>query len=196
MPPRIFEIEKYAELPLWAQVLIASRIARRAIVELPTTVTQKDYDQFVSVCDSLDECAIRGERSAEAKSLFDKQLRYQPSRDSTAASQALYYAIDAAHAAESSMDFEAAESACTGSVYKAIAAAAESAFMNPIRIAIFVAADIDQLNFACKSGAAHRYYGLGKEVVGNMIPVHPPEKRADVAPKRPGRSDQMPDEIR
>jgi len=164
-------------LPLWAKALAASRIARRAALWMPDSASKNARATFLDACDALDRCALAGERRPADLAIIDKANRVQPGIAEQGASLALYYAADAAHAAESSLDFSAAESACHASMLKAFDAAKSAQGLNPLQVHLFIAADVDILQFACKEARTDKYRGLGQEVAQRLFPVHPPEQR-------------------
>lgn len=177
VPPRptgaILQLDTIDKLPLWAQVLIASRLARRAILALPLDVPASVSEVLIPACDAMDRCAERGEYLADQRPIIAHAANYQPTSATHAVSTALYYAADAAHAAHDSLDFSAAESACESSVAKALAAAAQSPGMSALQAATYVAADLDLLRFNCETFAIRRYHGVGAEVMQRLHPVHP-----------------------
>ncbi|MEZ6190010.1 MAG: hypothetical protein R3C45_01815 [Phycisphaerales bacterium] len=184
MTHAIFELDQIAGLPLWAQVLIASRIARRAALWLPLDTPTSVREALLAGCDAADRCAISGQRSTEDVQAMQIAANQTTSHVVQPAIDAMYYAADAAHAAESSLDFEAAERACTQSVLKALASAAEMATLNPLQVRIFAAADLDQLRFACNEIGINRYDGLGTAVIGRLFPVTAPAPD-DIRPQKP-----------
>lgn len=169
----IFELDSIGKLPLWAQVLMASRMARRAVLALPKAAPAKTRTALLEGCDAIERCAVAGSWSSEEK-VVRKAMELRPSGVAHWAGEAVYLAGDAAHAANDSLDFSAAESACEGSVWRAIQAAAHSG-MNPLQAATLMAADLNVLRFACEESRVGRYDGLGKGVMGRMFPVYAPE---------------------
>lgn len=177
MSARIFETDLYRELPLWAQVLMASRLVRRAALWLPDDVPEQTRRLLLEGCDAMDRCAIAGERLKAEQAVIEKAAGIQPVADACAAVNAMYYAADATHAAHDSLDFSAAESACTSSVGKAMAEVEKSRGLNPLQVRIFAASEVDQLRFACKEAGVGKYDRLGTEVMQRLCPVHPPDER-------------------
>jgi hypothetical protein len=173
----LLDQDGYKALPLWAQVLLAARATRRAVLWMPASVSASVREKLIAGCDALDRSAEAGSRSREDKRVLDRAAAVQPCIYSHGAATAMYYAVDSAHAAEDSLDFSAAESACTGSAGRAIAAASESRGLNPLQVQIFVSADLDLLTFTCKEARVGRYDGLGQQVMGRLVPVYPPDTR-------------------
>jgi len=166
----LFELESINKLPLWAQVLIASRMARRAVLAVPSAATPT-RKVLLHACDAMDRCAAAGEWLSAERPAIRKGSSHQPAADAHGAKTAVYYAADATHAAHDSLDFSAAENACEGSVWKAIDAAATAKGVQRVQAMIFLAADLDTVRFACKEARVGRYDRLGSGVMGRMVPV-------------------------
>ncbi|MFT3684551.1 MAG: hypothetical protein QM783_06410 [Phycisphaerales bacterium] len=173
----LFDFNSHETLPLWAQVLLASRMTRRAALWMPRSVSTRAREALVAGCDALDRCTVAGSVLADAKEALRKATSFDPDGGSYGAATAMYYALDAAHAAESSLDFSAAETACTASVGRAIAAAADGPGLNPLQARIFITSDVDLLAFGCKEAGIGRYDGVGPHVPQRLTPVHPPSER-------------------
>ena len=93
-------------LPLWAQVMLAARLIRRAI---------GDQSAFVPACETLiDGWLLLGGEHGWHRGVLD--VHRLPATAATGSLRAaLEAALDAAFAAETSLDFSAAETACTSS---------------------------------------------------------------------------------
>jgi hypothetical protein len=124
-------------------VLLAARAVRRAGAD------RADYE-------ALEEACLRG-------SLGDYELRPD-------AAPALAAAVDAARAAEASLDFSAAEAACLNSTLRALGYAAGAADTT-LQAAILVTSDLDLLRFATEEGGVERYDPLSRDVLGRLTPV-------------------------
>jgi hypothetical protein len=185
LPGAIFQLERIEQLPLWAQVLIASRAARRAALSLPESTPAHIRSALAEACDQLDTSAKRGDFTAEARRAGKRASAIRATRATEHAIESLRAAADAALAANDSLDFSAAERACTTSTFAAIARAAESPGLSPLQMRIFAASDLDQLRFACGESRIGRYDGLGLHVLSRMAPVHPPRQRG-AEPPPPG----------
>lgn len=177
MSHAIFELDTIRDLPLWAQVLIASRLCRRAVLWLATDTPTCTRDCLLAGCDAIDRCVQLGQRPEAELEVIKRAVDHEPPRGAECASTAIYYGADAAFAAESSLDFEAAESACTGSVRNTIAAVAGQDTLTPMQVHIFAAADLDLLRFACKESGVGRYDGLSSAVLGRLTPIHAPDPK-------------------
>jgi hypothetical protein len=145
----------FARLPLWALVLLAARAVRRAALTLPAG----EQRTLLEGCDRLVEAALAGG--------LERGYRYKG--DSGPVGLALEAAVDAARAAEASLDFSAAETACANSSTRALAYAAQSAETS-LQAAIQVASDVDQLRFATDEFGIGRYDPLTSDVLARLTP--------------------------
>ena len=147
--------EAIGELPLWALVLLAARAVRRAALTLPAS----DQGPALEGCDLLVRATLAGG--------LEHGYRYEG--DSGPVGLALEAAVDAARAAEASVDFSAAETACANSTTRALAYAAQTAD-TPLQAAILVASDIDLLRFATDEFGIERYDPLTPDVLARLTP--------------------------
>lgn len=177
MGSALFELDTVKDLPLWAQVLMASRMVRRAVLWLPADVPENGPRVLIAGCDGIDRCAKAGEHLSSEKQAIARAQRFQPSTVTHAAAVAMGWAADAVLAAEASTDFSAAETACVNSAGQAMAHASESPGLTPLQARIFMAGDLDLLRFACEEAGVGRYDGLGEAVFGRILPIYPPEPR-------------------
>ncbi len=182
MPHALFEPKILRELPLWAAVLVASRAARRYILVLPVGgaggVTGGTTGALLGACDAADACTAAGKRSAEAAAVIERATKTKGSAAVLAACDMVRWVGDAAHAANDSMDFSAAEGACYGSVRAGLDVANSCARllgMTAIQSAILVASDVDQLLFVCRDLRVGTYDGLSRGVFERLVPVRAPE---------------------
>lgn len=172
----IFELDQIKDLPFWAQVLIASRMARRAALWLPANVPQATRDSLVAACDALDRFAQAGTRTSEDTTTIKNADAIPDNAIIHAAAETLRWASDAAMAAHDTQDFGAADAACINSAKQAMNWAMQSPGLNPLQVRVFAAADLDTLRFACKESRVGRYDPLGKDVMGRIAPVYPPNE--------------------
>jgi hypothetical protein len=177
----IFELEKYKDLPLWAQVLLAARMARRSALALPEADSGV-RTALLEGCDALEWCTRNARAplspAAEPADVRDRLLRAkraQPTARSRGAACAFEAAADAAAAAEASLDFSAAETACSNSAWNAIAHSSAAHGMTPLQTRILLAADFDLLRFSCAESRVGRYDALPSDVLGRLIPARAPE---------------------
>ncbi len=140
-------------LPLWAQVLLASRLLRRTALAL-------DDHAVLALCDRVDASAWEGECRVTAPSACVSPLR-----------AAVMSLVDAAAGAEGAQSFPV-DSCVTASVERCIDAVRTMRGANALQVAILVSADLDQIAFACKEVGIGTYDGLGAHVRGRLAPVH------------------------
>ena len=172
----LFELDQIPALPLFAQVLIASRMARRAVYRLPGKFATEDRQAMLDLCDMLDDTANTGELWAEKmRPIADRidALRGGPAGE---AAEALFWAWDAAGAAHGAQSFPV-DQTCIRDVQNALAAASRAQGLSPLEVRLFAAADLDQLRFTCGEAHIGFYDALGPGVMGRLAPVYPPDER-------------------
>ncbi|MFZ5617235.1 MAG: hypothetical protein ACOZAA_07945 [Pseudomonadota bacterium] len=172
----IFELDEVEKLPLRAQALIASRMARRAILHLPREFSEGDRQAMLALCDALDRAAATGDLDPTALDEVIERALATRGGPAGEAAEALYWAWDAAGAAIGALDFPV-DDICIMSASNAIASASRTYGMTPLQAVIFAAADLDLLRFACKEANVGFYDALGAGVMGRLPPVHPPDER-------------------
>lgn len=178
MTAAIFQLDTLSSLPLWAQVLIASRLARRATLWLPEQTPQDSRNALIARCDILDRCARVGEGGrGELEALAKDTPRVH--RLAYEAAEAVHHAASAAFAAQSSQDFGAAEPSVPAGLHNAMVHASRSHGLSALQVRIFAAADMDLLRFACAEAGIGRYDGL-KDAVHRLAPVHPPDRPVSI----------------
>lgn len=170
-----FEIGSFAELPLWAQVLLASRMARRTVQWLPPGTLASTQKTLLEGCDGLDRCAEAGTIVDEERRALGRVKSFQPNVYTYAAAMAVQYAVSSAESAVAAMDIAPADELCSVSVGECLACAAKSSGLNPLQVVILARSDIDQLGFTCKEARIGRYNGLGRDMLLRLTPLHPPE---------------------
>ncbi len=174
MSPAMFDSDAFDRLPLWAQVLLGSRMVRRAVLALPPDVPASQRDRWLAGLDAIDLCARDGAWSKEQRPIVAAANRVQPVVNGGSAGEAFHWIADATHAAHDSLDLGAAETACTNGVRNAIAACAQSPGMTGLQATILAASDLDLLQFACSESRVGRYDGVGEGVLSRLPPVHAP----------------------
>ena len=172
MTSAIFELDQYGKLPLWAQVLMAARLLRRAGREFPAVDGDAAAVRLIeAACDAATQCAKAGSISRA----LDKQLRggidFTPTPKTAPLWSAAYFLIDAASAAAASESFSAADAACTSSVGHAFAHVSEAPNMSALRVRILVAADLDLLRFACGEFCVGTYDAIPNDVLLRLTPA-------------------------
>jgi hypothetical protein len=174
--PPIFELGEIPKLPLYAQALMASRMARRAILHLPRDFPAEDRALMLETCDALDQfCKDGGASMNRMKPLYDRVWSFRGGAAGEAA-EALYWAVDATASAEAANDFPV-DQTCVRDVENAFASASRAAGLSPLQVRLYAAADLDQLRFACGEASVNFYDALGAAVFGRLAPVYPPDDR-------------------
>jgi hypothetical protein len=158
-------------LPLWGQVLLACRLARRAVAALPADVPEDERQSLAETCDALQEGCLGGAEDDWHRTLLEELRSRSFSAPAEPVRAALEAALDAAFAAESSLDFSAAESACTGSTLRAVDSCSRSPGLTPLQARILVASDVDLLAFAANELGVGRYDPLPHDLLGRLTPV-------------------------
>lgn len=173
--------DKFSSLPLFAQALVALRMVHRAVLaQYPAGDSERELIE--SALEAAFKCAHDGQGTRRHDKLFSRSMALCDLADShrqhrAAVRAALWSAIDSINAAEAASDFPV-DATVTMSAQKAIAALGDDRELSRLQIAIVVAADVDQLHFACGevdklNNAAAKYTGLGDHVFGRLAPVHP-----------------------
>lgn len=168
-----FELDQIRTLPLWAQVLIAARMARRATLRLAKGFPDEDRAAMLALCDALDEAAAIGEYWEEKLAPLAARMKALRGGAAGEAADALYWAWDAAGAAHGAQSFPV-DATCVRDVENAIAAASRAEGLTPLQVRLFAAADLEQLRFACGEAHVGFYDALGAHVMGRLAPVYPP----------------------
>lgn len=182
MAHAIFELEKYRDLPLWAQVLLAARIIGRAVGGLGPQDEQARQIIQRGVAAAID-CALAGDVTRDLAPVLKSSARMPTHTRTHALAVAMEMLIDAAMAAQASESFSAADTACSNSVGKAIESVSHAPGMNPLRTRILISADLNQLRFACDEAKVGTYDPIPKDVLLRLTPVRPIEP--DTAPPPP-----------
>ena len=172
----IFELDEIPKLPLWAQVLIASRMARRAVILLPKSFEAGDRKAMLDLCDAIDAAAESGEYRQKIMTPLAAKLDAMRSGPAGEAAEAVYWALDAAGAAHGAQSFPV-DATCVRDVQNAIASASLVEGLSPLQVRIVAAADLDSLRFACGEARVGFYDALGRQVMGRLAPVYPPDER-------------------
>ena len=177
MPPpspyRSLQLEGVALLPLWAQVLTAARITQR--VALATDELKgRDRQEVLAACEEL---TVAAELGALPRVRFDAVrttgMHIGQVPGANFVGMALYHTADAALGADGTQDPTGIGSSCIAAVRKAINALLAEDRFGPFQVRIAVAADADQLAFACGEVNTGIYEGLGAHVLGRLPPIHP-----------------------
>ncbi len=166
--------EVLTQLPLWAHVLVASRVVRRGAMAM-LACDAALLAQALAVCEAIERCAAAGCGTRDARAAFDAAAALPETplpATAAAAAHALRWTVDAARAAESALDFPV-DDTVTRSALAAMAALAQDPRVSSLQLAVLAAADLDQIRFACGEIRLGRYDGLTDHVLCRLAPVHP-----------------------
>jgi hypothetical protein len=170
----IFELDQISKLPLYAQAFIASRIARRAVLFLPTDFPGDERAAMIRICDKLDGlCRDGGASMQNVSPLYDLAGKFRGGAAGEAA-EAVYWALDATASAEAANDFPV-DATCISDTENAMAAASRSHGLSPLQVRLYAAADLDSLRFSCGEAHVGFYDALGSYVMERIAPVYPPD---------------------
>jgi hypothetical protein len=172
-------LDQLPSLPLFAQALVASRLVRRAVLAVLTEASAHETQQdpplrntFLGACDAVDRVAYRGQGIEAERAVFDRARQQPLAADARMLAPALEHAVNAAEGAVAAYDFPV-DHAVHASLQRCIAALADDPRVNPVQLAVLIAADADLLGFACQEAGVGTYDGLGDHVKGRLTPVHP-----------------------
>lgn len=182
--PTLATLADLGTLPLWAQALIAARLVRRAALAFfdpaspasttnPTTTITDARATVFSTCDAIETCAELGGGVHRFAPLFDRasQLRFESHDAIRTLTQSVFWAVDSTRAADASQEFPF-EATVTRSMLSAIGTLQLEPRLGSLQIIILVAADADQIRFACSEIGIGRFDPLTRHVFGRLAPVH------------------------
>ena len=162
------------ELPLWAQVLVASRMLQRAALAMQAEWPGALRDLVDPVVAAMQDCAREGGNVHRRQALFDHALaqRHADTGTRTAPFRGmLWYAIDATRAADAAQDFPI-DATVAQSTLRALRELVADARVTPLQVLVLLAGDIDQLRYACDEARVDRYAALPAHVFLRLAPVH------------------------
>lgn len=160
-----------AELPLWAQVLVALRMTLRLLQGGADTAGGWRAHADAALA-ATQACIAEGNVDADATRVFDAWSADRPDNGPASLDGALNCVLDAARAAAAALDF-AIDDTVTHSALRAISHLAADVRVAPMQLLVSMAADIDQLRFACGEARVGRYDALPKAVFLRLAPAHP-----------------------
>lgn len=162
------------ELPLSAQVLIASRLLQRAALAMQSALPTALRDLIDLAIAAMQDCAGTRGQVHRHRTLFEHAMAQ---RDVEATDQSgpirgmLWYAIDATRAADAAQDFPV-DATVMHSTLKSLSALTADARVVPLQLHVLMAADIDLLAHACTEARVDRYAALPDAVFQRLAPVH------------------------
>ena len=168
----IFHLEQFDQLPLWGQVLIASRMVRRAALAMTANGPANIHTAVINACDAIERCAVRGDGVPSEFAVFEKARQLRGAPQARSLTEAIWWATDAAAAASAANDFPV-DATVTNSARNAIASIAEDPRVTPLQLRILMAGDLDLVRFACGEARIGKYDGTTRYVMERLPPVHP-----------------------
>lgn len=171
--PAIFELDRFGELPLWGQALIAMRMTRRGAMALITPRHSTIRETMDAAFDIIESCAVEGNGVHRYEKELDAAmaLRDDCPRELFPLCHSMWYAVDSARAAQYANDFPI-DATVANSARQAIGALAGDGRIVPLQLTVLAAGDMDLVRFACGEARIGRYDGLTRHVLDRLAPVH------------------------
>lgn len=157
-----------AALPLFAQALVAARLARRAVLAM---AGPRELAALLAACDVIESITRRGDGWDALLPEFAALKGMPRTRSNEAALEAVRWAFDSAGAAQGALDFPV-DSVVTHSARRCVQAVCLDPRISAIQIKIIVDADVDQISFACGEVSIGTYDGLTEHIFGRLAPCH------------------------
>lgn len=158
-----------ASLPLYGQALVAGRMARRAVLAM---LQEADLEKGLAACDVIERIARREDSWRSGHPAMRAMERIRPGRGKHAALEAVRWAFDSVGAAQGANDFPV-DHVVGASAQRCFAAITADARVSAVQVAILIAADVDQIGFACSEANVQFYDALPMHVFGRLAPCHP-----------------------
>ncbi len=161
-----------ADLPLWAQVLVAARLLQRAALTLRREWPVPLGALVDAAIAAMHDCAREGGGVHRLRDLIDAARNERGTDAATAPVRGLlWYALDALRAAEAAQDFPV-DATVTQSTLRALRELCTDARVVPLQLRVLMAGDIDLLRFACTEAGLHRYAALPDAVFLQLAQAH------------------------
>ncbi len=161
-------VESLQALPLFARALVASRVARRAVLAM---LDGEMRELGLSACDEIDGILLSGEGWRDHLPGVRASGRAPRTRGSAAALEAVRWAFDSTGAAQGANDFPV-DAMVTGSAVRCIEAVRADPRVSGVQLDIVLGSDVDLLTFACREAGVGTYDALGGGVLGRLPPCH------------------------
>ncbi len=158
-----------ARLPLFAQPIVASRLARRAAL---TLLANDEQRYAIGACETIELICELGDGWGSDHLALSSLAKISPSRDSETVVEAIRLAFDSAGAAQGALDFPV-DSTVTASALRGVQTVIAYPRFSPLQIMILVESDIDLLTFTCQEMKVSTYDAVGRHVLGRLTPCHP-----------------------
>jgi hypothetical protein len=147
-------------------------MTRRAALALRQDGPERTRQILLAGCDAVDRCASAGANLHEDAEAIRIARDHQPVGAAREATVAFFYVADAARAAESALDFDAADEACTNSTMKAIGEIREAAALSTERVEELLLRELGRLRLACATAGISRNGGVTAAVLEQLTPIH------------------------
>ena len=167
-PEYLHATPQLAWLPLFAQALVACRLARRTVQAMLTGADQK---VALQVCDALEAACKQGDRWCDEHSSLDSLGSIRVWREHEVVLSTLHLTRAAIAAAQNAIASPVDETA-TYFVQRCIAAVSSDPRISSLQIAILVNSDVDQLTFICQEARIDKLQGVGDYALGRLAPCH------------------------
>lgn len=157
-----------APLPVFAQSLVACRVARRAVQAM---LTDLERNVALSACDALEDFTKQGGASCAGQPNLGALASISAGREQRAAFEALHFACCAVTAAQRRI----AAPVDSNAIYfvgRCIAAVNSDPRISKMQVAIILKGDIDQLSFICHEAKIGTFDGVSDYVLARITPCH------------------------
>lgn len=155
-------------LPLFAQALVACRLARRAALAM---MAGADQALALEACDAIEAIARDADGWRDENPPIKALAKIRRTRENESALEAVRWAYDSVGVAQGALDFSV-DATVTGSAQRCINAVCDDPRVSKLQIMIVLDGDIDQIAFACKEGNVNANDGVGGHVLGRLTPCH------------------------
>jgi hypothetical protein len=170
-PSRFLDLSGIDQLPVWAQVTLAARLARRMTLGW-RNLTEPQRQPMLHACDRMLAAATTGQCKAEDRAAFTSACDHATALKADALALTLFYAGDAAFAAMRADETSWGDATVVASTRKALQAACSAAQFGHWQVRIAIAADADQLAFACSEQSLGRLDVMTPHVFGRLMPAN------------------------
>ncbi|MFO0858747.1 MAG: hypothetical protein U0640_15490 [Phycisphaerales bacterium] len=163
-----------SDLPLWAQVLVAARAVRRAVLVSDTAPKERR----LAACEAIERCVAQGHATSHEREALRRARDWQPTVHQHMLSLAVRQTIASADAAEASYDIAGAELQCERAAANVINAQCEDISLESQVVRACVNTDIQALTLACQQSKFSRYDAIPQNVLEALprIDTHSPKE--------------------
>lgn len=170
-PSRFLDFTGIDALPLWAQVTLAARVARRMSLGW-RNLTDVQREPLLRACDCMLAAARTALWQPSDRAVVSLAVEHATSLRADALARTMRHAGDAALAAASAVVPTQSETTTAASVYRALRAACSAHIFGELQVRIVIAADADLLAFACSEAQLNRVAPLTPAIVTRLVPAH------------------------